>query len=381
VSTKHADSSHRLLFETPARLPHRWGSDLEGTLVPDSVIPRPRHVVVFGLGGTIAMTATATGGVVPALSAEQLIAAVPGLAESGIAVDVVDFRQVPGASLTFDDLAALAVEVDRSLAGGVDGVVITQGTDTIEETAYLLDLTHVRPEPIVVTGAMRNPTMAGPDGPANLFAAIETAASDDARGLGALVVFADEIHAAARVRKTHSTSGHTFVSANGGALGYLVEGRPRMINRPSSRVTVPAAAEFRAAEVGLVTIVLSDSGTLLEAAADRLDGLVVAGFGVGHVPSHLVDVLARLAERMPVVLASRTGAGPVLTDTYAFPGSESDLLGRGLISAGFLDPLKARVLLRHLISTGHDHSAIRTLFARAGGVDATPMPKTSERRP
>jgi L-asparaginase len=320
-------------------------------------------VVVFGLVGTIAMSTSDAGGVVPALSADQLVAAVPGLAESGIAVDVEDFRRVPGASLTFDDLGALASAIDQKLAAGADGVVITQGTDTIEETAYLLDLTHTRSEPIVVTGAMRNPTLAGADGPANLLAAVQTAASPDARDLGTLVVFADEIHAAARVRKTHSTSGYTFVSTNGGPLGYVVEGQPRVLNRPSSRTTVPAAAELRPVEVGLITMVLGDSGALLEAAADRLDGLIVAGFGVGHVPNRVVDTLTKLAAQMPVVLASRTGAGSVLARTYAFPGSESDLLGRGLISAGFLDPLKARILLHHLLATGHDLAGIHAVFA------------------
>ncbi len=336
-----------------------------------------RRVVVFGLGGTIAMSSSGAGGVVPALSADQLVAAVPGLAESGIAVEVEDFRRVPGASLTFEDLAALAVAIEQKLAAGADGVVITQGTDTIEETAYLLDLTHTRPEPVVVTGAMRNPTLAGADGPANLLAAVQTAASPDARDLGVVVVFADEIHAAVRVRKTHSTSGHTFVSANGGPLGYLVEGRPRILNRLSSRTTVPTAASTRRVEVGLVTVVLGDTGVLLEAVADRLDGLVVAAFGVGHVPQRIVDILARLAERMPVVLASRTGAGSVLARTYAFPGSESDLLARGLIPAGFLDPLKARILLHQLLTTGQDTATIRTVFAQAGGTQESEVTVTA----
>ncbi|HEX7658278.1 MAG TPA: asparaginase [Pseudonocardiaceae bacterium] len=327
----------------------------------------PVRVVVFGLGGTIAMTSTGSAGVVPALSADQLVAAVPGLAETGITVEVEDFRRVSGASLSFEDITALAAEIRERLRDGADGVVITQGTDTIEETAYLLDLTHDRPEPIVVTGAMRNPTQAGADGPANLLAAVQTAASPDARDLGALVVFADEIHAAVRVRKTHSTSGHTFVSASGGPLGYIVEGEVRILNHPTTRVVVSPAPESRSVEIGLVTMVLGDTGALLRAAADHCDGLVVAGFGVGHVPARTVDTLTDLAATIPVVLASRTGSGSVLAHTYAFPGSESDLLSRGLISAGFLDPLKARILLHHLLANGHDQASIRVTFARAGG--------------
>ncbi|MGH3620291.1 MAG: hypothetical protein ACRDQ5_00660 [Sciscionella sp.] len=114
-------------------------------------------------------------------------------------------------------------------------------------------------------------------------------------------------------------------------------------------------------------MVLGDTGILLAGLADRLDGLVVAGFGVGHVPSSVVDILTHLTSRMPVVLASRTGAGSVLANTYAFSGSESDLLSRGLIAAGFLDPLKARILLHQLLASGHDHATTQAVFARAGG--------------
>ena len=326
-----------------------------------------RRVIVFGLGGTIAMTANDGGGVAPALSADQLVGAVPGLADSGVTVGVEDFRRVPGASLSFDDLEALVEAISRSLADGVDGVVVTQGTDTIEETAYLLDLSLGQSEPVVVTGAMRNPTLAGADGPANLLAAVQVAASPQARDLGVVVVFADEIHAASRVRKTHSTSGFTFQSPTGGPLGYVVEGNPRVVNRPAGRTVLTTDGKWRPVEVGLVTVVFGDTGTLLQGVDSRLDGLVVAAFGVGHVPSQLVDTLAGLAARMPVVLASRTGAGSVLTHTYAFPGAESDLLQRGLISAGFLDPLKARILLHRLLAGGHDHGAIRAAFAEAGG--------------
>jgi L-asparaginase len=308
------------------------------------------------------MGASRGGGVVPALTPEQLLAAVPGLGDVGVELEVVDFRQVPGASVTFEDVAAL-FEAIRGV--DVDGVVVTQGTDTIEETSYLLDLAYDGEVPVVVTGAMRNPTLAGADGPANLLAAIQVAAATEPRGQGCLVVFADEIHAARRVRKTHSTSVGTFQSPNGGPLGFVVEGAARMVQRVERRTAVPFA-EGNSATVAVVTASLGDEGVLLEGLDGRVDGVVVAGFGAGHLPGSWVEPLVRLVARMPVVLASRTGGGSVLERTYGFAGSEKDLRERGLISAGFLDPMKARLLLRQLLGVGADDAAIRAAFGEAG---------------
>jgi L-asparaginase len=330
-----------------------------------------RQVAVLGLGGTIAMAAGSSGGAEPALSAADLIRAVPGLGQLPIDLAVEDVRRLPGASLSFDDLQSVAAIVGQRCASGADGVVITQGTDTIEESAYLLDLLHAGPQPVVVTGAMRNATLAGADGPANLLAAVQVAASLDARHQGCLVVLADEIHAARRVRKTHSTSLTTFQSPNGGPLGYVVEGRPHFVNHLPARFCVPSDPRRpdgqSSPRVGLAMVSLGDDGAILEGAADRLDGLVLAGFGVGHVPHWLVDDLAKIAERIPVVLASRTGAGTVLAATYSFPGSESTLTAAGLIPAWFLDPYKARILLHVLLASGCDRSTIAAAFAAAGG--------------
>ena len=326
-----------------------------------------RRVIVLGLGGTIAMTATSSGGVAPSLSAEQLIDAVPGLAGTGITVAAEDFRRLPGASLTIADVTSAAEAIRKHFADGADGVVVVQGTDTIEETAYLLDLLHPGPQPVVVTGAMRNPTVAGADGPANILAAVQVAASPHVRGQGVLVVLADEIHAARRVRKTHTTSVAAFRSPDGGALGYLVEGHPTLLARLEHRTVVPPPPHGVAPAVALVTVTLGDDGALLAGLGGRVDGLVVAAFGAGHVPQHLVPTLAGLAQDIPVVLASRTGAGPVLTSTYAFPGSERDLRERGLIPAGFLDPFKARLLLHALLAAGADRDTIAAAFGVAGG--------------
>ncbi len=209
---------------------------------------------------------------------------------------------------------------------------------------------------------MRNPTMASADGPGNILAAARVAASPAARGLGCLVVFADEIHAARYVRKTHATSTGTFASPNTGPLGHVAEGRVHILTRPARLDAVETGPPDAQVRVGLVTATLGDDGELLRAIDGHFDGLVVAGFGVGHVPAGWVPLLADLATRIPVVLASRTGAGPVLSETYGFPGSEKDLHRRGLVGAGFLDPYKARILLHLLVAAGADRDEIVRAF-------------------
>src|SRR5262249_26376023 len=156
--------------------------------------------------------------------ATALLAAIPALSELDLKITAQSFRGLPGASLSFDDLSQLASAVRDEFDAGVDGVVITQGTDTIEETAYFLDLTVDRPRPLVVTGAMRNPTIAGADGPGNLLAAIQAAASSHLAGVGCVVVMADEIHAAKHVRKHDSMSTSAFGSPDTGPIGRIVEG-------------------------------------------------------------------------------------------------------------------------------------------------------------
>ncbi|MFJ6509272.1 asparaginase [Streptomyces sp. NPDC091879] len=319
-----------------------------------------RRVAVISLGGTIAMTTQTDAGATPTMSANDLVTAVPGLADTGIRVDVHDFRQLPGASLTVSDLLELATYIETL---DVDGVVITQGTDTIEESAYLLDLVTSGDLPIVVTGAMRNASMPGADGPANVLAAIRVAASDDVHGTGCVVVFAEEIHAARWVRKTHATSPTAFTSYPG-PIGYVAEDRVRITARPTlASLTIDLRGASSPAHTTIYTVGLGDDGTLLNAVGDQAHGVVIAAFGAGHVPKACVDVLSDLAKRMPVILTTRTGSGPVLQRTYGFPGSESDLLERGLISGGTLDPVKARVLLQLLLMAGADTDRILHAFS------------------
>lgn len=172
--------------------------------------------------------------------------------------------------------------------------------------------------------------------------------------------------------KAHATSTGAFTSPNGGPLGYLVEGRVVLLNRPTGRTVIPPVdGEPTVPRVPLFMVVLDEDTAGLDAPAGQADGLVVAGFGVGHVPESHVPVLEAAAARIPVVLCSRTGAGSTLTGTYGFPGSESDLIARGLIPAGHLHPLKARVLLRALLAARRSPDAIRAAVAAAGQTDGT----------
>jgi L-asparaginase len=323
-------------------------------------------VVVFALGGTIAMSASPLGGVTPTLTAQELIDGVAGLADTGIGIDVVDFRHLPGASLDFASLVDLTAAITRAVETGATGVVITQGTDTIEETSFHLDLYHRDAAPVVVTGAMRNPTLAGADGPANLLAAVLAAADPRARGLGVLVVLHDELHAARAVRKTHTTALDTFRSPDAGPLGHVVEGRLVVHGAAVARLLLPPPRTDARPRVGVYTVVLDDDPAQVASFAARADGLVVAAMGAGHVPEALVEPLAKAATAMPVILTSRTGSGSVLRTTYGFPGSELDLIEHGLIPAGSVGPLKARILLRGLLAADADRAQIEAAFAVAG---------------
>jgi L-asparaginase len=320
------------------------------------------RVAVFSLGGTISSIDSGGKGVEPTLTGEALVSDVPEIAEAA-EVSAVSFRQAASGELTLDDLVELASEIEGRIDEGASGAVVTQGTDTIEETAFVLDLLVDRDAPVVVTGAMRNPTLPGADGPANLLASIQVAASELARGLGAVVVFNDEIHAARFVRKTHTSNPATFRSDPVGPVGWVSEGVPRVVLRPVGRHKIALSEGAQDRPVALHTVTLGDDGRLLPAIEKQgYAGLVVEALGGGHVPSVMAEGLEDLGGKMPVILASRTGAGEVLRATYGFIGSETDLLERGLIYAGPLDGLKARLFLTLLLRSGASKEEIRDSF-------------------
>nr|WP_298104218.1 asparaginase [uncultured Shinella sp.] len=308
-------------------------------------------IKIIGLGGTIASSSQRTAsGVVPTLTAADLISAIPALSDIAD-IEAENFANVPSTEITLSLLLNLAATIRKLEIEKYSGVVITQGTDTIEETAYVLNLLLDCDFPVVVTGAMRNPTLPGADGPANLAAAVACATSIHCRNQGVLVVSDDTIHAADWVQKRDTSSTSAFWSPS--PLGWISEGIPairaRVPRRPA--ITLPEAGQ--PPFVPIIRPALWDDDRLLNAAlAQGASGIILDLSGGGHVASGLVPSIAEAAGRLPVVFASRTRGGRVLSATYGQKGAEIDLINRGCIPAVDLDALKARLLLLLLLLAG-----------------------------
>lgn len=331
-----------------------------------SALPK---VAIIPYGGTIASAVRPGVGAMPSLDVGELVRQMPGVTEIAQVIPRAS-RHLASSLMTVQDLLDIAATVRESIALGCHGVVVTQGTDTIEEIAFGLDLLCTGDPPVVVTGALRNASLPGADGPANVIAAVRVAVSETARGLGTLVVMNDEIHAARFVRKSHTVNPGTFRSMATGPIGWLAEQDVRIAVRPSRRFHVAVPDNAVPPPVCLLKMSVGDDGRLLRyVPAAGFAGLVLEGFGGGHVPGDVAapGIIESLIEAMPVVLASRAGSGEVLRSTYGgFPGSETDLLRRGVIYAGSLDGPKARILLTLLLTRGADREGIRRTFADVG---------------
>jgi L-asparaginase len=322
---------------------------------------KPR-VLVLSLGGTITMVPTGSGGIVPRLGAAELVASVPVLVEIA-EMEALSLFRLPGPSLTPGNLVDVARQVEERFAAGFDGAVVIQGTDTIEESAFILDLLVAGNRPVVITGAMRGADAPGADGPANLLAAVRVAAAPEAHGLGALVVLNDEIHAARFAQKSHTALPSAFSSPLVGPIGVVAEGRPRLFARVVRNPVMPTA-DGPPAPVALVKVAMGDDGRMLPGLPGLgFAGVVVEGMGAGHVHGDVAPILGALAARIPVVLASRPLTGPVFTATYGYPGAEIDLLRRGLVAAGYLSGLKARLLLGLCLRSAAGGCTVDAAFA------------------
>lgn len=315
-----------------------------------------RRVRLLTTGGTISMRGERAK---PALAGAQLVAAIAELA-SFEPLAVEDVLELASAQITLEQALALARRAVGAAAEG-EGVVISTGTDTLEELAMLCCLMHGTQAPIVLTGANRTAQAPGADGPANLLDAVTVAASQLTAGIGTVVVFAGEIHSASTVRKQDSTGPTAFGSPLTGPLGRVVGGRPWLASTP--RRPAPLAPSSLTGRVEIITAALGDDGTLLRAAATQADGIVVVAFGAGHVTPGMLAALRDAVSRIPVVVTVRPDRGAMLRATYGFDGSERDLRASGAVCAPFLSPVAARIALLCCLGAGLDREGIAAALA------------------
>jgi len=305
---------------------------------------KPRVHIIF-TGGTISMKIEpVVDAAVPVLRGAEILAMVPGI-ERVANVTLEDFAKAPGPHVTPAVMWTLSRRVQKVLAEeDVAGVVITHGTDTLEETAYLLDLTLNSEKPVVLLGAMRTSSELSWDGPHNLLSGVRVASLPSARNRGVLVAMGDEIHAASEVTKTHTEHVNTFQSPDFGPLGVVEKNEVIMFRGPYRRQYVPVSRIDP--QVELVKMVSGADDRFFRWAVDSgAHGIVVEGTGRGNVPPDVVaGIDYSLSRSVPVVLVSRCLRGRVL-DSYAYSGGGRILRQMGVIFSPYLNGQKARIKL------------------------------------
>lgn len=325
-------------------------------------------ICVVGTGGTIASRYDATlGGHVSAASAQDLVSAVPGLA--GIAdVRVVEHANINSALMDTNTAFALRDTLRRVLADdAVVGAVVTHGTATLEETAYLMDLTVGGDKPVVVTGAQRNADEPDADGPRNLLYATMIAAHPDSRGRGVLVALGGEIHAARDATKSDPDAIACFVSRDGGPIGRVTQQGVTFFARPERRLHIEV--DRLAEDVHIIRMGQGASNLLFRACVEaEVDGIVVEGTAGGNVNlAYYEGVCLALEAGIPVVAALRLRSGAPHPGK-GYRGSFQSLIAAGAIPSGYLSGLKARILLMVALAHTSDRAELRAMFLQAGGI-------------
>lgn len=314
-------------------------------------------------GGTISMRVDAqAGGAVPALDARDILQAARGI-EALADLQVEEWGRFPGPHMDVARMWALRARLLELAADpAITGIVVTHGTDTIEETAYLVARSVATETPIVFTGAMRTLGELGWDGPANLVDAVRIALADEARGMGPLLVMNGRAHSAFDVTKAHTHVLDAFESPFVGVVAEVddegIAFRPERL-RPPPIIAPPAPAT----PVDIVGAWAGADGRLVDAIAPSAAGIVVAAMGRGNVPPAMADAIARVtAAGTPVVVTSRTGRGRV-GKTYGYPGAGRRLAEMGAIFAGERRPLQARIDLMLALGAGYQGQSLEALFA------------------
>ncbi|MCX7930599.1 MAG: asparaginase [Chlorobi bacterium] len=322
---------------------------------------KPRIAIIF-TGGTIASKLSeAFGGIIPTLSAHDILDTVPEIRHLA-EIDIVEYGKFPGPHMTPARMFEVAQIAQRLLdRDDIAGVVVTHGTDTLEETAFLLDCTVTSNKPIVVVGAMRNSSEPDWDGPRNLRDGVAIAISPDFRTMGALVCLAGTINAASEVTKTDTEEVNTFRSLDFGPIGRISNGKPIRYRAPVHRETFPTT--YIPSNLPLIKCYAGMDGWMIRAAIERgAEGLVIEAMGVGNVPPPAYYELVAAVERgIPVVLVSRCPVGRT-EHIYAYEGAGKHLHEAGVIFADFLNGQKARIKLLCALGAGYSIERIRSSF-------------------
>lgn len=328
------------------------------------------HVVLLATGGTISsrVQPASGGATVAADRGQQVLGSLRS--PPPYPVRVVDAFHPGSYLLNFGDMTAICAKIKDALSDPmVLGVVVTHGTDTMEETAYLADLTHDDPRPVVFTGAQRSADSAEPDGPDNLSRAIVLAGSPVSRERGVLLCFADEIFPARGVRKTQTLDLHAFTNPDFGHAGFISPtGEIQMcdvLSRPDP-LPLPFAGEGEGPRVDLVAAYPgADAVLLLASCGAGASGVVLQATGSGNANQVMCEAIAdATAAGVVIVTSTRVHAGPVLPVYGA--GGGKDLATAGAIPSGLLRPSQSLVMLSLLLGLGMDREEITQTFARHG---------------
>ncbi len=324
----------------------------------------PKKIAVVFTGGTISMKVDARlAAAIPAMQSEEIMAMVMNI-DKIAEIEIINFAELPSPHISLAQLVELRkVVLDLLLRSDIDGVVVTHGTDTLEETAFYLDLSLNSEKPIVFVAAMRNASELGYDGPANLSAAICTAASADSKKRGVLIVMNNDITAAVEATKTHTMALNTFKSMEFGPLG-IVDSDQVIYYRNLYKhyhIEVDSLAD----DVHLIKAVIGMDDTLLQYLIERgANGFVIEAMGRGNLPPAMLPGLQRaIANNIPVVIVSRCPAGRV-RDSYGYLGGGRQLREMGAIFGSNLNGQKARIKLMLAIAYSNDMATIKKLFER-----------------
>lgn len=319
---------------------------------------------LIATGGTIAMKLDpVTGAAVPALSGADLLAAVPGL-DALATVDLLNLSNVPSAYMDPARWVALKRAVERALARpAVAGVVITHGTDTLEETAWFLDQTVEGDKPVVLVGAQRNASQPDFDGPRNLVAGIRTSIAPAARGHGVLVVMNDRICAARDARKAHTSAVEGFEAGEAGFVGVVDAEQVIFLRPPAARACIPLQGQLLP-RVDIVPMYAGADGWLVDAAVQNgAEGIIIEALGIGNVNTEMYNAIVRaIAAKVTVVIASRVGQGRV-RPLYGFTGGGHGLRQAGALFAGPLSAHKARITTMLALQAAMAPHELQALFS------------------